>query len=66
MAQDPRNFPQTYLDNLAANSAMNEAITAMNGIEGINNFSGGMDQVLGQLQAQMEMVSNTGTKQKPQ
>jgi hypothetical protein len=47
MAQDPRNFPQTYLDNIAANSAMSEAITAMNGIEGINTLGGGMDQVLG-------------------
>jgi hypothetical protein len=30
---------------------MSEAITAMNGIEGINTLGGGMDQVLGQIQA---------------
>ena len=44
---------------------MSEAITAMNGIDGINSLGGGMDEVLGQLQAQMDMVSNNAPKQKP-
>ena len=37
-----------YLDNVASNSAMNAAINAM----------GGMDEVLGKIQAQMELVSS--------
>ena len=57
--QDPRNnYPASYLDNIAANSAMSEAITAMNGIDG--NI--GMNEVLDQLQAQMDMVSNNNPK----
>ena len=40
-----------YLDKNAANSAMNAAINAM----------GGMDEVLGKIQAQMELVSGHGS-----
>ena len=55
-ATSAKQQPGAYLDNVAANSAINAAISAM----------GGMDEVLGKIQAQMELVSgHVSTKNQP-
>jgi hypothetical protein len=45
-----------YLDTVAANTAVSAAINAM----------GGMDEVLGKIQAQMELVSGHGSTKNQQ